>query len=146
MTRIDGTMNFTNEQREQIFEVEKACFKDFWSLKMLSEELDNPLCDVVTRQCDEKIIAYAIGRTAADEGEIFRVGVLPEYRRGHIALEMLDTLHERMKTRGAARVFLEVRSKNSPAIRLYGALGYKKIAVRKNYYGDDDAVVYQKEL
>lgn len=145
MTRIDG-MNFTDKQREQIFEVEKACFKNFWTLKMLSEELNNPLCDAVTREANGKIIAYAIGRTAADEGEIFRVGVLPEYRRGHIALEMLNLLHERMKTRGAARVFLEVRSRNTPAIRLYEGLGYKKIAVRRNYYGDDDALVYQKEL
>jgi len=139
-------MTFTDKQLEQIFEVEKACFKDFWTLKMLSEELENPLCDVETRESDGKIIAYAIGRTAADESEIFRVGVLPEYRRGHIALEMLTFLHERMRTRGAARVFLEVRSRNTPAIRLYEGLGYKKIAVRRNYYGDDDAFVYKKEL
>ncbi len=139
-------MTFTDEQRGQIFEVEKACFKDFWTLKMLSEELDNPLCDVITRETDGKITAYAIGRTAADEGEIFRVGVLPEYRGRHFALEMLQVMHERMRTRGAARVFLEVRSRNTPAIRLYEGLGYKKIAVRRNYYGDDDAFVYQKEL
>ncbi len=146
MTRTDGAMAFTDAQREQISEVEKACFKDFWTSKMLSEELDNPLCDTVIHEADGKITAYAIGRTAADESEIFRVGVLPEYREKHIALEMLNTLHERMKTRGAERVFLEVRSRNTPAIRLYERLGYKKIAVRKNYYGDDDAFIFQKEL
>ncbi len=145
MTRTDE-INLIDKQRKQIFDVEKACFKDFWTLKMLSEELNNPLCDVITREMDGKIIAYAIGRTAADESEIFRVGVLPGYRRGHIAFEMLNLLHERMKTRGAVCVFLEVRSQNTPAIRLYEGLGYKKIAVRKNYYGDDDAFVYKKEL
>ena len=41
------------------------------------------------------------------------------------------------------RLFLEVRSRNVPAIKLYTAYGFKEIGIRKNYYKDpqDDAIV-----
>ena len=41
------------------------------------------------------------------------------------------------------RLFLEVRSRNIPARKLYTAYGFKEIGVRKNYYKNpqDDAII-----
>lgn len=43
-------------------------------------------------------------------------------------------------------LLLEVRSRNAGAIALYEKSGYEKIALRRNYYPDDDAVIYRRPL
>ena len=48
--------------------------------------------------------------------------------------------------RGAVCCFLEVRSRNAGAIALYEKSGYEKIALRRNYYPDDDAAIYRRPL
>ena len=51
-----------------------------------------------------------------------------------------------MKENCAEKVFLEVRSKNIPARACYKSLGFSEISVRDNYYGDDDAIIMEKDL
>lgn len=131
---------------EKLCELEQLCFEDGWTAEMLAEQLKNPLTAVAAQYVGEELTGYAVGRVAADEGELFRIAVRPEFRRRHIAEKLLTELHEKMRLRGAAKCFLEVRSRNAPAIALYEKQGYKKIALRKNYYSDDDAVIYQLDM
>jgi ribosomal-protein-alanine N-acetyltransferase len=42
---------------------------------------------------------------------------------------------------GARHITLEVRSENEPARSLYARLGLAPVGVRKDYYGDDDALI-----
>ena len=48
-----------------------------------------------------------------------------------------------MRGRGLETTFLEVRSKNAPALALYRAYGFEEVGVRKGYYKnpDDDAII-----
>jgi ribosomal-protein-alanine N-acetyltransferase len=41
----------------------------------------------------------------------------------------------------AEHLTLEVRTTNESAIRLYERFGFQPIGVRRNYYGDGDAIV-----
>ncbi len=131
---------------KKLCELERVCFEDCWTMQMLEEQLKNPLTEVAVKYSGEALAGYAIGRVAADEGEIFKIAVHPEYRRRHIAETLLTELHEKMRLRGAAKCFLEVRSRNTSAIALYEKQGYKRIALRKNYYNDDDAVIYELNM
>jgi ribosomal-protein-alanine N-acetyltransferase len=90
-----------------------------------------------------EVIAYVIGRLIAPEGEIYRVAVAPHKRQRGIGYRLLDYAVKTSKGQGLERLFLEVRSRNIPAIRLYTAYGFKEIGVRKRYYKDpeDDAIV-----
>ncbi len=130
----------------QLSELERLCFSDSWTEKMLSETLNNPLTVFAAERRGEILAGYAAGRVAADEGELFRIAVHPDFRRLHIAESLLEDIHEQMRGRGAVKCFLEVRSRNAPAIALYEKQGYRKIALRKNYYSDDDAVIYELKL
>ena len=47
---------------------------------------------------------------------------------------------------GAAVMFLEVGDDNQPALALYGCLGFVRVATRKGYYGDRDALVLKAAL
>ncbi len=139
-------MTLTEEQFLQLDTVEQECFHGSWTREMLLEEINSPLSVLVTEQREGRLVGFALGRVVADEGELYQIGVLPEYRRLHIGGKLLGDLHEKMKESGAVCCFLEVRSRNSPAIALYENMGYGKISVRKGYYDDDDAVIYRVQL
>ena len=135
-----------DEMLDGIYLVERACFDNAWTMPMLSEELNNPLSVFVTENRNRRIVGFALGRVVADEGEVYRIGVLPEYRRLGIAKELLGRLLEGMSERGAGVCFLEVRSRNTSAISLYERSGFRRISVRRGYYGDDDAVIMTRTL
>lgn len=130
----------------EIFEIEQDCFGREWTAEMLKAELDNPLSVIAVDVRDGKCAAFALGRVVAGEGELFRIGTLTEYRGRGIAKGLLEEFHEKMREKGAAVCFLEVRSRNAAAIALYEKSGYERISVRRNYYSDDDAVIMRKDL
>lgn len=133
-------------QKDGLFAVEQACFGDDWTREMLFEEIENPLSVLVTEQQEGAVAGFALGRVVADEGELFQIGVLPEFRKRGIAVGLLSELLGKMSERGAAKCFLEVRSRNAPAIALYEKCGFQRISVRRGYYSDDDALIYCKNL
>lgn len=130
----------------QLFEIEQDCFGGSWTAEMLKAELDNPLTVLVTHTEDGRLAAFALGRVAADEGELFQIGTLTGFRGRGIAEKLLGELLEKMREKGASVCFLEVRSRNSAAISLYEKIGYERVSVRKNYYPDDDAIIMRKDL
>ena len=139
-------MKPTDEQFAQLNLIEQECFHGSWTAETLLSELNSPLNILVTEERGGIIAGFVLGRVAADEAELFQIATLPEFRRQGIAERLLGELHAKMKERGAVTCFLEVRSRNSGAIALYEKNGYERIAIRKNYYPDDDAVICQKNL
>ena len=133
-------------RKDAFFAVEQACFRNDWTREMLFEEIENPLSVLVTEQREGAIAGFALGRVVADEGELFQIGVLPEFRKRGIAEGLLSSLLAKMAQRGAAKCFLEVRSRNAPAIALYEKCDFERISVRRGYYSDDDALIYCKNL
>lgn len=126
---------------DELYNVEQSCFENPWTEKMLECEINSPLSVLETEERDGKIVGYALGRVVADEAELLKICVLSEWRKQGIAEKMLVRLLGKMRENGAAACFLEVRSKNAPALALYEKLGFQKIALRRDYYPDDDAVV-----
>ena len=123
--------------------LEEEIFSDAWSYRDIQDLIctEGGMCFTAIE--DGKVIAYVIGRLIAPEGEIYRVAVAPHKRQRGIGYRLLDYAVKTSKGHGLERLFLEVRSKNIPAIRLYTAYGFKEIGTRKNYYKDpqDDAIV-----
>ena len=134
------------EDFEELYTLEQACFGGSWTKEMLRAELENVLTALVFERVDGRIAAFAFGRVVTDEAELFQIGTLPEYRGRGLAKSLLERLHGKMRERGAAVCFLEVRSCNAAAIALYEKAGYERVSVRKNYYPDDDAIVMKKVL
>ena len=129
---------------DELYNIEQCCFDNPWTSEMLESELESALSVLVTEKIDGKTVGYALGRVVADESELLKICVLMDYRKRGIAEKMLSELLEKMREKGAAACFLEVRSRNEPAISLYEKLGFEKIATRRNYYPDDDAVVMKR--
>ena len=123
--------------------LEEEIFSDAWSYRDIQDLIctEGGMC--FTAIDGGEVIAYVIGRLIAPEGEIYRVAVAPHKRQRGIGYRLLDYAVKTSKGQGLERLFLEVRSKNITAIRLYTAYGFKEIGTRKNYYKDpqDDAIV-----
>ena len=126
-----------------IARLEEEIFSDPWSYRDVQDLICTEGSMCFTAIDGGEVIAYVIGRLIAPEGEIYRVAVKPEKRQRGIGYRLLDYAVKTSKGHGLERLFLEVRSRNLPAVKLYTAYGFKQIGLRKNYYKNptDDALI-----
>ena len=126
-----------------IAKLEEEIFSDPWSYRDVQDLICTEGSMCFTAIDGSEVIAYVIGRLIAPEGEIYRVAVKPEKRQRGIGYRLLDYAVKTSKGHGLERLFLEVRSRNLPAVKLYTAYGFKQIGLRKNYYKNptDDALI-----
>ena len=125
----------TSDHLDQVAEIERLCFSDPWSRRMLSEHLENECAaTLVAIASDGTILGYAGLLVVLDEGYITNVAVCPEYRRQGIAGELLGVFRRFAEGNKLAFLTLEVRESNAAARALYSKYGYKEVGVRKNYY------------
>lgn len=127
--------------------LDEECFPDAYSVKDIFSYVCQPtgMCFVAVSDGGE-LLAYALGRLIAPEGEIYRIATSPAHRRRGIAYRLLDYMRKCELGRGLETLFLEVRSQNIPARNLYKSFGFIEVGVRRGYYKNptDDAVVMLK--
>ena len=73
-------------------------------------------------------------RHAADEAEVFTIGVAPPARRNGVALALLETACIALKALKVQRLLLEVAVDNLPAQRFYERAGFSTVGRRAGYY------------
>ena len=98
-----------------------------------------------------RAIGFALYRQVLDEAELISLAVAPGYQGKSVAKQLLQYAESVLCARDVAKIFLEVRADNRPAIRLYENTGFIAVSVRKNYYSLSDnrrvdAVNYSKTL
>jgi ribosomal-protein-alanine N-acetyltransferase len=128
--------------------LEQVCFSDPWSYESLEHDiLNNKLSFYIVAEVEGVVCGYVGIWNIVDEGHITNVAVSPDYRRKHIASNMLDVLIASCQEAGVERFTLEVRAGNEPAKALYAGKGFKEISVRKGYYQDngEDAIIMWRE-
>jgi ribosomal-protein-alanine N-acetyltransferase len=76
---------------------------------------------------------FVLTRHVLDEEELLLIAVMPGARRRGVGAALIEHLFAIARTRGTARVFLEMRRGN-PAIHLYHKFGFEPIGERRNYY------------
>ena len=138
-----------HEHLSQAAEIERLCFSDPWSEKMLAEHLANP-CSLTLAAVDGvgRLLGYVGLLAVVDEGYITNVAARPDCRRQGVASSLLQALEARGRARNLTFLTLEVRQSNAPARALYEKLGYVQAGLRRNYYENprEDAVIMTKTL
>lgn len=83
----------------------------------------------------------------AQEAELVRIAVEPDYRRQGLAHELLKASLAGLSRMGVQVLHLEVRVSNKAARSLYEKDGWVYQGVRKGYYRDgEDAALYRRDL
>jgi|Deesub1362B_J571_1020462.scaffolds.fasta_scaffold00355_17 ribosomal-protein-alanine N-acetyltransferase len=134
---------------KQVLRIECNSFSIPWSESCFLSELNNPhsILLVATRE-DREVLGYICASHVAEVAEIKDIAVREDIRRRGIGKALLKSALERLKTLGCKEVFLEVRVSNIAARRLYEAMGFKMVGLRRQYYvrPEEDAIIMKKTL
>lgn len=93
---------------------------------------------------DKKLIGFLNYSIYYERAELNYIFVLPSYRKKNIATKMLNYMFNNISK--LENITLEVRENNKVAIQLYEKNGFEKCAIRKNYYGKEDAIMMIKKF
>ena len=135
---------------DSLADLESLAFSTPWSYDALAEELQNPLAVyLVAEDVDaESAVGYLGMHHILDEGFIANLAVHPAYRRQGIARSLLREAQEYAEAHDLARLTLEVRASNVPAIALYEGMGFTRDGIRPGFYDSpkEDAAIYSYYL
>ena len=138
----------TSEHLDQVADIERLCFSDPWSRRMLSEHLENECAATLVAQgADGTVLGYAGLLVVLDEGYIDNIAVEEAARRHGVGDALLDVFC-RFGQAHLSFLTLEVRASNAPAIALYRKHGFQEAGRRKNYYQQprEDAIIMTREF
>jgi ribosomal-protein-alanine N-acetyltransferase len=114
-----------------------------WSRASLAEEIVGPGRFYVgaTRLDDDVLIGYAGLWFDGEDSQVMTVAVAGGFQGHGVGRRLMTALVAHAIDVGAARVLLEVRVDNDPALHLYESLGFRRLGRRRGYYqpGDVDA-------
>ena len=121
-----------------IFNVENTAFlTDSWSIKMIKLEFfKNSLNKSYVLELNGKIIGYAFITIIKFEIHLNRIAIDPNYQQKGFGLQLLNKILEQNSKNKS--VFLELKSSNISALKLYRKVGFKKYNIRKNYYSNNN--------
>ena len=127
-------------------ELEKELFSDAWTELGLINTLHYRPDTSFVVEWDGKLVGYLFFMAAADEGELLRIGVSPQYHRKGIAQALIHHMDLFAAENGIYSVWLEVREHNTAARALYEKTGFVMQGYRKKYYHkpDEDAAIMCK--
>ncbi|MDA8321050.1 MAG: ribosomal protein S18-alanine N-acetyltransferase [Actinomycetota bacterium] len=141
----------TRADLDQVVGLERAVFgEESWSRQMLEGELDQQPASryYLVAEDDGRIAGYGGLLGAGGQGDIVTLGVAPgDWGRG-IGSALLTALLGEARRRGYTEVFLEVRTDNDRAQRLYRRFGFTDVGLRRGYYQPSgaDALVMRLSL
>lgn len=133
----------SGEDAPAIAELEALLFSDAWSEKSVEQTVGSMFSLALVAKKEGEPCAYLLASLLPPEGELYRIGVHPAYRRRGIGLLLMEAFFAEAEKLGCETLFLEVRAKNEPAIGLYRRMGFSHNGLRKGYYHDpeDDALL-----
>ena len=127
--------------------LEKLCFEeDFYSKSLLEADLKLENRIQYFAFYNNELIGYINFEVVVDEINLLKICVLKEFRNFNIASILIEKMLEYKREKNLNKIFLEVDSKNLPAIKLYEKFNFKQENIRKNYYknGDDALILVLK--
>lgn len=140
----------TVQDLDEVMKIEMASFPKPWTRGMFESELKNPVSFSyalkVYPEDKEELGAYTVFWVVHGEAHILNIAVNPKWRGKGLATRLLEVMIETMRRNLVYEVFLEVRRSNTVARNLYAKFGFKEAFERRNYYGDEDAIVMTLQL
>lgn len=121
----------------EMAEIEKICFSDPWSEESIISDIEHSERSFyIVAEIEGHVVGYIGCWKIFDEGHITNVAVRPEFRRKHIAENLINVMVGVTEDENITSWTLEVRESNEPAKALYGKLGFIEAGLRKGYYSD----------
>ena len=140
----------THADLAEVLAIEVDLFPvDAWTEELFLGELAEVLNsrDVAVAILDSEIVGYASFRYVGKQGDVNTIAVSNDQQGKGIGTALMDWLESQATLRNVRQIFLEVRSDNEAAMKMYASRGYERIDVRRNYYGNTiDANIMRKRV
>lgn len=133
----------------EVVAIERASYQFPWGEGIFRDCLRvGYVCRVLC--AERQVLGYGVMSLGAGEAHVLNLCVAEGSRCRGVGRRLLLYLLERARSAGMAEAFLEVRPSNTNAIRLYLALGFEQVGMRRGYYqapgGREDAAVLRLAL
>jgi [ribosomal protein S18]-alanine N-acetyltransferase len=133
----------------EVVTIERAAYQFPWSEGIFRDCLRvGYVCTVVVAGAE--VVGYGVMSVGAGEAHVLNLCIAEGHRCRGAGRQLLQDLLRCASSAGAAEAFLEVRPSNTTAIRLYLALGFEQVGMRRGYYqavnGREDAAVLKLAL
>ena len=138
--------NITTADVSQLMPIETACHSHPWSENTFKTCIGNRYFGEKLTQA-KHIAGFYIGEFLIDEATLMDICVAPDLQGKGYGKQLLNQFIEQAKSKGASKIWLEVRAKNISAQMLYMNAGFIEISRRTGYYpsssgfGYEDAIV-----
>jgi len=134
---------------DAVVAVEAAIYSHPWTRGNFADSL-RAQYDCWVWRIEGELIGYFILLAAASEAHLLNLSIAAEHQRRGYGRALLGRVLDLARERGARNLFLEVRPSNEDAQRLYQRFGFRRVAVRRDYYpasvGREDALIYALAL
>ena len=129
------------EDLNEIYNIEKKVFNDYWSLDLIKTEIiEKKYSRVTVLELKKKIIGYIFKRKIYDENHIINLAIdIPYQHKGYGKFLLMKILE---KDSNDTNVFLEVKEANLPAVKLYIDLGFEEVDRKERYYSDGSNAIF----
>ena len=135
----------TMDMVEDVFEIEKTFFSVSNYESILSSFRSDSLNYFVLFLGNE-IVGFLECCVVLDESELYEIAIAENYQNRGYAKILMEYYIQFCQDKSVRTIFLEVNKNNSKASSLYQKYGFVEYGIRKNYYGDNDAVLMKKVL
>lgn len=130
-----------------IQQIECEQFSNPWHLEYFAAELANSFSNlfVAENSGNGSLIGYLLFWRLGVELELHKIAVAKAWQgKGH-ASHLMEFFIQTARSWGSERVLLEVRTGNTPAIRLYEKFVFRSVGRRRDYYDRpvEDALLYE---
>jgi len=133
----------------QVMAIESTLYTHPWTRGNFADSLRAGY-ECRTYRLQRELIGYFVLLTAAGEAHLLNLSIAEAHQRRGYGTALLNEAIALARKLGAKNVFLEVRPSNRAAQELYYRYGFRKIAVRREYYpargGREDALVFSLAL
>ena len=115
-------------------------------IKEIDITSSNPFARRIEYFVQNKSIAFLEYSLIYDRMEIDNIKVYEEYRGQGIGTKLMAHLISLAIEYRVENITLEVRVSNKVARKLYKNFGFREVALRKYYYGDEDGILMEKNV
>lgn len=132
---------------DKISKIEKETNEYPWSPNNFKSSLNAGNSSIVLKD-KKNILGYAFFSVIGTDSHLLNITVSKDFQGRGYGKKILDKVLFQSKVLGATVIFLEVRVSNYKAIDFYEKFGFKRDAVRYNYYDGsprEDALLMSRQ-
>lgn len=133
------------EDTNDVYLLEKEIFNIDDKDKII-KSINNENLFYYVLKLSDRVIGFLEGLIISPDAEIYNIAIAENYRGKGYSKLLINGFIDKCKSSGCETIFLEVNNINQVAINLYNLFDFKSYSVRKNYYGDNDAILMRKDL